>query len=73
MSLMDRSYSAKRDTFAGQAVSNHVQVTDQREKLDGWELQIRQVTPFMHASGTELKGLSYTWAKCRLSQQLKAL
>lgn len=28
VSLMDRSYSAKRDTFAGQAVANHVQVTD---------------------------------------------
>ena len=31
-------------------------MTDQRKKLDGWELQIRQATPFKHATGTELKG-----------------
>lgn len=56
VSLMDRTYSAERDVFAGNPVANHVQVTDQREKLDGWELQIRQATPFKHATGTELKG-----------------
>ena len=35
VSLMDRTYSAERDVFAGNPVANHVQVTDQREKLDG--------------------------------------
>lgn len=56
VSLVDRTYLAERDLFAGKEVANHVQVTDQREKLDGWELQIRQAKPFTHTSGAELKG-----------------
>lgn len=56
MSLVDRTYTAKQDVFAGRAVANHVQVTDQRGQLDGWDLQVRQKTPFVHGKGAELKG-----------------
>lgn len=56
MSLVDRTYTAKQDVFAGRAVANHVQVTDQRGQLDGWDLQVRQKTPFVHEKGAELKG-----------------
>ncbi|MGL5747291.1 MAG: WxL domain-containing protein, partial [Weissella cibaria] len=50
------TYTAKQDVFAGRAVANHVQVTDQRGQLDGWDLQVRQKTPFVHEKGAELKG-----------------